>query len=246
MADLVEFEPTLTRAHHAYTLGDGCLGMVEYPNGPGDDELALRLQRYSALWNIKIDLRPCLLGGVHKATGNQPPMVNAWKGKNMLEMLPLVAQMMDVQLKRPKKFPTPTVKVMRILTAIKLSSPEHLAAASEGMWKLLHCEQGDIDSDEELVAKLATIMGTDEAKKMLEASTSKPVKDELIRATEEAVKEGAFGNPWIVAVKDGKKVCFFGDDSFERVCFFLGKDNLGPNPSEQIKKLKATGYSPRL
>lgn len=82
------------------------------------------------------------------------------------------------------------------------------------------------------------LFSEDEAKRIMEAAGSKEMKDALKAATEKALKQGAFGAPWIWATnKDGKSESFFGSDRFRFIYKFLGL------PFQDVKLLPASASS---
>ncbi|TPX42138.1 hypothetical protein SeLEV6574_g05744 [Synchytrium endobioticum] len=186
-------------------------------------------------------------GGVFQAADNKSPLVNAWKNGNMLQVMPLVSRMYQIPIKRNDKFPGLTIKCMRVLTAVKRHAPDQLAAVSDGFFRMIHCENKDFQDDAQIFAKASSILGHEKAQRMMEASTTLDIKNELSHVTKEAVQEGAFGNPWVVATNsDGTTARFFGEDSFERLCYFLGKENLGPVPHQELQRRQSVGYAVRL
>jgi len=72
--------------------------------------------------------------------------------------------------------------------------------------------------------------------KLLELSTSQPVKEKLKESTDEAIASGAFGLPWIILKRDGEQdVKIFGSDRLHIICDMLGKEFVGQiksNPEE--------------
>lgn len=54
------------------------------------------------------------------------------------------------------------------------------------------------------------------------------VKDRLAQYTKQALDEGAFGSPWIVAHINGKKESIFGSDRFPILAMLLEEEWHGP------------------
>lgn len=77
-------------------------------------------------------------------------------------------------------------------------------------------------------------MSDEQIKKILELSTSQPVKDRLKAVTEEALESGAYGMPWfrVKNAKSGETDVFFGSDRFDAIAYFLGLHYSGPQPDK--------------
>ena len=61
----------------------------------------------------QIDLKPVLLGGIFKATGNQPPATVQKKGEYMFKDIQRWANKLDISFKMNPYFPILTVPHMR-------------------------------------------------------------------------------------------------------------------------------------
>ena len=159
----------------------------------------------------KINLIPCLLGGIFKATGNQSPVIafGAIKGKLAYEMLEtrrfVEAHGLSAFQMNPH-FPVNTLLIMRGLIAAQRQgvAEPYVAAVASAMW-----EQGLKMDDPDVVADVLTKAGLD-ARAILEATQDPDVKAELVANTEAAVERGVFGIPTL----------FVGDE------MFFGKDRL--------------------
>lgn len=83
-------------------------------------------------------LRPLLLGGVFKATGNASPVTIPAKGQWMLADLARFAERYGVPLKFNPHFPINTLALMRGAVAVQVYQPEqlnsYLAAVFQAMW----------------------------------------------------------------------------------------------------------------
>ena len=70
---------------------------------------------------------------------------------------------------------------------------------------------------------LGGFLGVEAAEEVLLRAASPEVKERLVRNTDEAVEEGAFGLPWFKATRgDGGVEWFWGFDHLGQVCEFLG------------------------
>ncbi|MES2343343.1 MAG: 2-hydroxychromene-2-carboxylate isomerase [Pseudomonadota bacterium] len=171
----------------------------------------------AARTGAKVNLIPCLLGGIFKATGNQSPVTafGGVKGKleyEALETRRYVAAHGLTAYRSNPHFPVNTLLIMRGLVAASRMGvgDAYLEAVVCAMW-----EQGLKMDDPEVVAGVLAKAGLD-AKAILEATQDPEVKAELVANTEAAVARGAFGVP-----------TFFVDGEM-----FFGKDRLGAVEAE--------------
>jgi 2-hydroxychromene-2-carboxylate isomerase len=160
----------------------------------------------------RLVITPCLLGGIFKATGNQPPMIAfaPIKGKfeyEMLEVRRFVARHRLDKFRLNPHFPVNTLMLMRGLVAAYDAGvgDAYLEMGLKGMW-----EEGLKLDDQDTIARRIDAAGLD-AEKLLAAAETSPVKQKLIDNTAQAVARGAFGIP-----------TFFVDDDM-----FFGKERLG-------------------
>lgn len=159
-----------------------------------------------------VNLIPCLLGGIFKATNNRSP-VEAFgevKGKLAYETLETrrYVEKHGLSAYRPNPhFPVNTLLIMRGLIAARRAGvgDRYLEAVLSAMW-----ESGEKMDDPEVVRRVLDDAGLDAAA-LLAATQDAEVKAELIANTEAAVARGAFGIPTF----------FVGEE------MFFGKDRLG-------------------
>ncbi|KAJ4344625.1 uncharacterized protein N0V89_012369 [Didymosphaeria variabile] len=103
----------------------------------------------------------------------------------------------------PPGFPTNTISIQRVLTAISLSHPASLPSALSLFWQNYWVHWNDPSTPENLLAIVSTIVGgEEEARRVIEASKGKEVKEKLTENTEWAVREEAFGLPWFLGECD--------------------------------------------
>jgi 2-hydroxychromene-2-carboxylate isomerase len=170
----------------------------------------------------EFNIIPCLLGGIFKATGNQPPMVAfaGVKGKMAYEMLETTRFIEKHQLddfKMNEHFPVNTLLLMRGAIAAEQGGQllEYLEAGLKAMW-----EQSLKMDDPEVFVTAMTDAGLDGAK-LLEQTQNPVVKAKLVANTEAAVQRGAFGIPTF----------YVGEE------MFFGKDRLGQLEDEVLKAM---------
>ena len=178
------------------------------------------LPAIAARAGAEIVLKPCLLGGIFKLTGNQSPMTafGGIKGKldyEMLETRRFIAAHGLTAFQFNPHFPVNTLLLMRGMVAAQRAGvgPAYLDAMLKGMW-----EQGlKLDAPEVFVAALDAA-GLDGAA-LLAATADPEVKAALMAHTEAAVARGVFGIPTF----------FVGDE------MFFGKDRLSQVEAELAK-----------
>lgn len=166
------------------------------------------LERTGATLNVI----PCLLGGLFKATGNQAPFTafGGIKGKmdyEMLESRRFVARHGLTNFRMNPHFPINTLVIMRAFVAAGLEGvgERYMEVVLKAMW-----EDGKNMGDPEVVAAVLTDAGLDAAA-LLERAQSHEVKSILMNNTQAAADRGAFGIPTF----------FVGDE------IFFGKERLG-------------------
>lgn len=170
------------------------------------------LQGVAARTGAKIELRPALLGGIFKLTGNRSP-VEAYAGVQgklayeSLETRRFVARHGLTAFQMNPHFPVNTLLIMRGLIAARRAGvgEAYLEAVLAAMW-----ERGLKMDDPAVVAGVLTEAGLD-AQAILAATQDPEVKAELMAGTEAAAARGVFGIPTF----------FVGEE------MFFGKDRLG-------------------
>jgi len=165
-------------------------------------------------------ITPCLLGGLFKATGNQPPMVAfaGVKGKieyEMLEIKRFIAKHGLTKYRMNLHFPVNTLMLMRGLVAARLRGGEaaYLEMGLQGLW-----EEGLKLDDKDVLARRIAEAGLD-AERLLEDAQLPEVKQSLADSTAAVGRRGAFGVPTF----------FVGEE------MFFGKDRLGQVEEELAK-----------
>lgn len=154
-------------------------------------------------------LRPFLLGGVFKATGNSPPMTVPAKGRNLMRDIERYAQHYGVPFRMNPHFPINTVSVMRGAAACAPGDElqRYLAALFQATWV-----DGLNVGDEAVLRQVLAHAGFN-AEEWLARTQAAEVKQALIATTNEAVQRGAFGAPsWFVGDE-----LFFGHDRLAMV-----------------------------
>jgi 2-hydroxychromene-2-carboxylate isomerase len=169
-----------------------------------------RLRQLREQYDLVINFKPMLLGGVFKATENVSPVANPAKGAYMATMdMPRFAARYGVPLNFNPHFPVNTLGLQRGGIAAQAAGclEEYLEAVFPAMW---------VDAknlgDTEVVHAVLSEAGLD-ADGLLAATQDPEVKAGLISNTEEAVSRGAFGAPTMYIGDE----MFFGQDRLDFV-----------------------------
>jgi 2-hydroxychromene-2-carboxylate isomerase len=169
------------------------------------------IPNFKARTGVEFEYIPCLLGGIMKLSGNQPPFVAFAEipNKNKYQLIEIERFIKQHQLNEFKfnsNFPMNTVQIQRgALAARELDIfDEYLEIILEAMWEK-NLNLADIDIFQSTLSENNIDTGS-----IMEIITSQDCKDKLIANTTDAVNRGAFGVP-----------TFF----FENQIFF-GKDHL--------------------
>lgn len=170
------------------------------------------LKEIVARTQSELVVTPVLLGGMHKLTGNSPPMIRdaAVKGKvayAALEFQRFLDRHAMTRFRLPESFPFNSILVQRVLVAAADEGERQalVDALLPAVW-----ERGLDCGDAEAVGGELADAGFD-ARRLLEATQDPQVKQRLIDNTEGAVERGAFGIP----------TYFVGDE------MWFGKERLG-------------------
>ncbi|MCB9610846.1 MAG: 2-hydroxychromene-2-carboxylate isomerase [Sandaracinus sp.] len=165
-----------------------------------------QIDALAARHDAEVQWRPFFLGGVMKATGNQPPAMLPARAPYLLKDIHRWAAKYDVPLTFPKIFPANTLMPQRMLAALELEAPDDVRRLAAGFFSLYWAEGGDPTASEVLVAR-ANELGF-EGPRLLAAAGRDDVKEQLKASTDEAVRRGAFGAPSIFF--EGEM--YFGND----------------------------------
>jgi 2-hydroxychromene-2-carboxylate isomerase len=172
------------------------------------------LQGVSERTGASINLIPCLLGGIFKATGNQAPFVafGGVKGKldyEMLEIRRFVTRYSLTAFRMNPNFPINSLTAMRGLCAVE-PGPDfdrYVEAVSAGFW-----ERGLAMGDPAVLRSVLDEAGLDGADLMARAQTH-DVKARLAANTEAAVARGVFGVPTFFVGEE----MFFGKERLDQL-----------------------------
>jgi len=153
----------------------------------------VQLPGFAARTGATLRLRPVLLGGLHKATGNAPPMMEPCAAKRtyLMRTLDRWAALHAPRFRMNPHFPMNSITAMR--TAVAAQRAGVLEPFHEAMFRAFW-EEGRDMADAEVIAAVIADAGLD-APALLEAAAGDAVKAALREATEAAAARGVFGAP---------------------------------------------------
>lgn len=178
------------------------------------------VNRYEA----ELDVIPVFLGGMHKLTGNAPPMLRdaEVKGKNeyaMLEMQRFITKHGLGKYRLHPQFPFNSITLQRMLFAADQDGRG--VQFVEGLLRPIWEDGLDVTSPEAIGAALAAA-GFDAADLFVRAQTD-AVKQGLAANTDAVVARGAFGIPTMFVGAKGAGEMFFGKERLGQIEELLAK-----------------------
>ena len=139
----------------------------------------------------EVSIMPVLLGGIFKATGNQPPATVQKKGEYMFKDINRWSKKLDIPFKMNPYFPILTVPHMRgaVLAQRENILEKYMQVMFEAIWvKAMNL------NDQEILTNIAEKSGID-PNQFAEEISSDEIKNKLRENTEFAISKGAFGVP---------------------------------------------------
>ncbi|PLK28009.1 disulfide bond formation protein DsbA [Porphyrobacter sp. TH134] len=172
------------------------------------------VDRYEA----ELDVIPVFLGGMHKLTGNAPPMIRdaEVKGKNeyaMLEMQRFIARHDLGKYRLHPQFPFNSITLQRMLYAADQDGRgvQFAGTLLRAIW-----EDGLDIASPEAIGEAITAAGFDAADLFARAQTD-AVKQGLAANTDAVVARGAFGIPTMFVGPKGEGEMFFGKERLGQI-----------------------------
>ena len=170
-----------------------------------------QLPKLAAECGAELRLRPMLLGGVFKATGNASPVTVPAKGQWMFGDMARWAKRYGVPLAMNPHFPINTLTLMRAAAGLQLRESADFARYVDVIFKAMWAAPRNLGDAGELRAVLVDAGFDADAITALAAEPE--VKAALVATTDEAVARGVFGAPTMFV----GKAMFFGQDRLEFV-----------------------------
>lgn len=172
------------------------------------------IDRYEA----ELDVIPVFLAGMHRLTGNAPPMIRdaEVKGKNeyaMLEMQRFITRHDLGRYKMHPQFPFNSITLQRMLYAA--DEDGRGVQFAETLLRAVWEEGIDIASPEAIVSAVSAA-GFDAADLFARAQTD-AVKQGLVANTDAVVARGAFGIPTMFVGYKGQGEMFFGKERLGQI-----------------------------
>ncbi|OCK77211.1 HCCA isomerase/glutathione S-transferase kappa [Lepidopterella palustris CBS 459.81] len=185
------------------------------------------LQNFPVFKQCEITYIPILLGGLMKACGNTPPLQIKNKDKwiNTERIRWSTLYHIPISPALPPGFPISTLPLQRSLVSLSLSHPSALPAALTAFYNAFWVDYAAPQEPANLLKILAEVLdgGEEEARRVVERAGGKEAKEGLVRNTDAAMGEGAFGLPWFVATNfKGEKEGFWGFDHIGQMLDHLG------------------------
>lgn len=169
-----------------------------------------RLGQLAKQYDLVVDYKPVLLGGVFKAAGNTSPVTIPAKANYMLgQDLPRFARRYGVELNFNPHFPINTLNLMR--AAIAAQRLDCFDAYADAVFDAIWIDGRNM-GELEVVTEVLNAAGLDAAA-LLASSQEPEIKAELIASTEAAVERGLFGAPTLFMDDD----MYFGQDRLDFV-----------------------------
>ncbi|MGY6551604.1 MAG: DsbA family protein [Erythrobacter sp.] len=173
----------------------------------------------------QLTLLPVFLAGMHRLTGNAPPMIRdaEVKGKNayaMLEMERFIARHALTKYRMHPQFPFNSILLQRMLYAA--CEEDRGLDLADALLPAIWEEGLDITSPQ-AIGEVLTGAGLDAAA-LLAAAQSDAVKQGLTEATSAVVERGAFGIPTMWVCREGKPdEMFFGKERLGQIAEMLAE-----------------------
>ncbi|KAF5870399.1 putative glutathione s-transferase kappa [Botrytis fragariae] len=194
---------------------------------------------YEAYWIFRhdstfskcnIEYVPVFLGGIMKDVGNNPPIniknKDKWIDRERLHWASVFNIPMSSET--PVGFPHMTLRIQRALGVLPFLFPEEneaqdvLCQCLDRLYEMYWVEGKNISGPGVLEEVLKDVIGEEKKELVLKEVAGKG-KEAVVKNNERAIREGAFGLPWMVCTNSaGETAGFWGVDHLAQVVDFLG------------------------
>lgn len=161
---------------------------------------ATQLQALGERTGAAVIWRPMVLGAIFQHSGNTLPAAAPAKSRYLLQDLARWASLYRVPFRFPSRFPSSTVKALRLCVQAEARGRQEALALR--LFGAYWSEDADLTDDATLRRLLAEVDLP--ADQMLQGCADQAVKDALRAHTDEAAHRGVFGAPTF----------FVGDEMF--------------------------------
>ncbi|MGD1883022.1 MAG: 2-hydroxychromene-2-carboxylate isomerase [Paracoccaceae bacterium] len=169
------------------------------------------LPKIAARHGAKVIWRPVLLGGIFKATNNQPPMMAFSNVTGKVDYMRLEIKRFLERYEMPFRmnphFPVNSLALMRgaVFAREKPWESRYIDACFDAMWIA-----GEKMDDPDVIMRI--LAAADLPADVIMTATQTPdIKGQLAELTDAAVKSGAFGSPTMFVAGE----MFFGKDALD-------------------------------
>ncbi|WP_420590576.1 2-hydroxychromene-2-carboxylate isomerase [Bacterioplanoides sp.] len=154
---------------------------------------AAKIKEIADRYDRQIEWHPMLLGvSVLKKMGLKPLLETPLKGAYCMKDLPRLAALYDIPLKPAFPMPKP-LPAARCLTWVRQNMPIKTEEFALAVYRSYWAEGKNI-SDYSVLAGIADLIGID-GDRMIADAEGEPVKQALMSAVEDSMKQGVFGSP---------------------------------------------------
>lgn len=172
--------------------------------------------------DVKFNYIPCLIGGIFKATGNQPPIISMAKVQGRfeyerIEFMRFIKKHKLFKFKMNSNFPVNTLLVQRgaLVAEARGELTSYVDAALKAVW------EDDVKLDNaEAISKTMNDADLD-GEAIIAEMQKDEIKAKLISNTDDALARGCFGMPTF----------YFGDE------MYFGKNTLPEIEEEVLKQM---------
>lgn len=143
-------------------------------------------------------LRPTLVGGIFKSTGNDMPAALPAKAAHLPVDASRLATLLSIKVRIPDFFPMDSLKVMRVSSALVDNRPDAMWDTTALLFGAYWGRNLDLSKDSVLESTLLEHFDNQDQVALMQWSNQAHAKQTLKDTTKEAVSFGAYGVPAFV------------------------------------------------